>query len=55
MRRFWKRGPNEDHPLTEQERDQDRPATAFDERARVEQQFVGGDFDPDERGTGASD
>ena len=49
IRRFWNGGPGEDHPLTAEERAEDRPFTAFDERARLEQQFVGGDFDPDER------
>jgi hypothetical protein len=51
VRRFWKRGPDQDHPLSAREREEDRPATALDARARVEQNFVGGDFDPDERGT----
>ena len=49
IRRLWFGGPGEDHPLTAEERDEDRPFTASDERARLEQQFVGDDFDPDER------
>jgi hypothetical protein len=47
IRRFWRPGEGEDHPLTEQERDEDRPATAYDERARTAAEFVGDDFDPD--------
>ena len=49
IRRFWNRPPAEDHPLSEQERDEDRPATANDERARALQEFVSDDFDPDDR------
>jgi hypothetical protein len=41
MRRFWMGGAGEDHPLTAEERDEDRPFTAPDERARLEQEFVG--------------
>jgi hypothetical protein len=50
IRRFWRGDPGEDHPLTAEERDEDRSFTLSDERARLEQRFVGGDFDPDERG-----
>jgi hypothetical protein len=49
IRRFWEPQPDADHPRTEGERDEDRPATAHDERARTEEEFVGRDFDPDER------
>lgn len=45
---FWKPAPSEDHPLTAEERDEDRPASAYDERARGAERFAGGDFDPDE-------
>jgi hypothetical protein len=45
---FWKPAPGEDHPLTEEERDEDRPASVYDERARGADRFTGGDFDPDE-------
>jgi hypothetical protein len=48
VRRFWNSPPAEDHPLSEQERDEDRPATGSDERARALQEFVGDDFDPDD-------
>jgi len=54
IRRFWSAGRADDHPLTEQERDEDRPSTAYDERARVIDEFVGDDFDPDDRGTSSS-
>jgi hypothetical protein len=47
LRRFWLGGTGPDHALTAEEREQDRPATAEDERARIEEQVVGGDFDPD--------
>ncbi len=49
IRRFWSAGPGDDHPLTEQERAEDQPERAYDERARVAEEFVGNDFDPDER------
>lgn len=45
-------GPLPDHPLTEREREEPRPATAFDARARAEQEWVGDDFDPDEPRSG---
>jgi len=48
IRQFWRPGPGDDHPLTERERDEDRTATAYDERARTAEEFVGDDFDPDE-------
>jgi hypothetical protein len=50
IRRFWLPGPGPDHPLSEEERDEDRPARAYDERARAAEEFVGDDFDPDQRG-----
>jgi hypothetical protein len=55
LRRFWKRAPAADRPLTERERDEDRPATAYDERARTAQEFVGADLDPDEPRSGRTD
>ena len=51
IRRFWKPRARDDHPLTEQERDEDRSsATAYDERARAAEEFVSRDFDPDDPG-----
>jgi hypothetical protein len=47
IRQFWRPGRGPDHPLTEEERDEDRPASAYDERARTTEDFVGDDFDPD--------
>lgn len=47
IRRFWLPGRGDDHPLTEQERDQHRPETTYDELARTAEDFVGDDFDPD--------
>ena len=55
MRRFWKPRPADDHPLTEQERDEDRPRSGHDERARAAEDFVGDDFDPDEPRAGRLD
>ncbi len=48
IRSFWKPRLPVDHPLTEQERDEQRPPTAYDERARAEEEFIGDDLDPDE-------
>jgi hypothetical protein len=31
---FWRPRPADDHPLTAEERDEDTPAMAYDERAR---------------------
>jgi hypothetical protein len=45
---FWRPRPADDHPLTAEERDEDRPATSSDELARSATEFVGGDFDPDD-------
>jgi hypothetical protein len=50
IRRFWLPGPGDNHPLSDQERDEHRPATAYDERARVLEEFLADDFDPDGRG-----
>jgi hypothetical protein len=51
-RLFSERKPEPDHPLSEAER-HDRPAaTTFDERAKLEEEFVGDDFDPDEPRSG---
>jgi hypothetical protein len=55
IRRFLESRSDDDHPLTEQEREEARPVTTFEERARVEQEFVGDDFDPDEPSVGARD
>ncbi|MDP9337097.1 MAG: hypothetical protein M3Q30_27805 [Actinomycetota bacterium] len=55
IRSFWKPRPAEDHPLTEQERDEGPPPTAFDARARTGEEFVGDDFDPDEPRAGKLD
>jgi hypothetical protein len=44
--------PEPDHPLTEEEREEHLPVTAFDGRASVEQSYVGRDFDPDEPRSG---
>jgi hypothetical protein len=48
IRRFWASQPEPDHPLTEQERDDKPPGTAFDQRAELEDEFAGDDFDPDQ-------
>jgi hypothetical protein len=55
IRSFLKLRPADDHPLTEQERDDDRPHSAFDERARTVEEFIGDDFDPDEPRAGKLD
>jgi hypothetical protein len=47
IRRIFRPALGPDHPLSAQERDEDRPATSFDARARVEEELVGDDFDPD--------
>ena len=44
---FWRPRPADDHPLTAEERDEDRPATTYDELARTATEFVGSDVDPD--------
>jgi hypothetical protein len=44
--------PDPDHPLTEEEREEHLPVTAFDGRASVEQNYVRRDFDPDEPRSG---
>jgi hypothetical protein len=55
LRNFWRTAPAPDHPLTTQERREDRPATASDERARTEEEFIGADLDPDEPRSGRTD
>jgi hypothetical protein len=40
FRRFWGSAPSPDHPLSEQERDEDRVETAYDERADTIERFV---------------
>jgi hypothetical protein len=37
-----------DHPLTDRERAERQPATAYDERALTAEDLISGDFDPDE-------
>jgi hypothetical protein len=49
IRRLWASQPDPDHPLTKEEREETPPATLKDEWAHLEQEFVGDDFDPDER------
>ena len=44
--------PEPDHPLTEEEREEHLPVTAFDGRASIEQNYVRRDFDPDEPRSG---
>jgi hypothetical protein len=48
IRRFWGSGSTPDHPISEEERDEEPPATAYDARARVVDDYVGDDFDPDD-------
>ena len=55
IRSFWKPRPADDHPLTEQERDADRPHSAYDERARTAEEFVGDDLDSNEPRAGKLD
>ena len=55
IRSFWKPRPADDHPLTGQERDQERERFADDERARIAEGFVGNDLDPDEPRAGKLD
>jgi hypothetical protein len=55
IRRFWKPRPADDHPLTEQERADERPPIAYDERARTAEEFIGDDLDPDEPRAGKLD
>ena len=47
IRRFWSSASPPDHPLSAQERDEDRQSSAADENARVLEGLAGGDFDPD--------
>jgi hypothetical protein len=51
-RLFRPRFKEPDHPLSEEERHDKPAATTFDERARLEEEFVGDDFDPDEPRSG---
>ena len=52
IRHFW-RPAKLDHPLDEPEREEiERPQSAFDVRADLEQEFVGRDLDPDEPRSG---
>jgi hypothetical protein len=52
IRRLWSPERGLDHPLSATERDEDQPQTSFDERARVIDDYVGDDFDPDESARG---
>ena len=45
-------GSTPDHPLSESERHEHPPETAFEVRSRFEQGYVGEDFDPDEPRSG---
>ncbi len=47
IRRFWAPARDDDHPLSEEERHEDRSDTAYDERARTLERLVGGNVDPD--------
>jgi hypothetical protein len=48
IRRFWRPAPPPDHPLSAQERDDDRQSSAADENAPVLESFVRGHFDADD-------
>jgi hypothetical protein len=47
IRRFWARSPGPDHPLSEREREDQPPASAYDEVAHEAGEFLGGDPDAD--------
>jgi hypothetical protein len=51
IRRLWST-PEPDHPLSEEERHEHLPETTYDERASLEQDFVGRDIDPEEPRSG---
>jgi len=51
LRRFWSSPPVPDHPLSAEERDEDRWMSADDERARILEDLAGDDFDPDDGAT----
>jgi hypothetical protein len=51
FRRFSSSAPRPDHPLSAQERDEERWASADDEKARVLGSLAGCDFDPDDHPT----
>ena len=47
--RGWFRGrPDPDHPLSDEEREEDRIVTTSDESAGLIDEFTGPPFDPDE-------
>jgi hypothetical protein len=48
IRRFWGTAPPPDHPLSAQERDERRSASADDKEARALEVLVGGDFETDD-------
>jgi len=47
IRRFWRSAPPPDHPLSAQERDEERQSSAADEKARALESLTGTDFEPD--------
>src|SRR5262249_24004193 len=49
IRSFWAKAPEPDHALTESERDAQHPDSAYYGLARAADDFVGDDFDPDDR------
>jgi hypothetical protein len=51
IRRLWKTS-EPDHSLSEHERREHLPETAFDTRASLEQEYVTRDLDPDEPRSG---
>jgi hypothetical protein len=48
IRRFRSSAPPPNHPLSEHERDEDRWASADDEKARALESLAAADFDPDD-------
>jgi hypothetical protein len=55
LRRFWGPTPDPDHPLTAEERRDDQSTTVYEEGARIADEFVGPDLDPDEPRSGRTD
>ena len=51
IRSVFKR-PEPDHPLSEEERDEQQPETTFDAAADLERDFAGRDIDPEEPRSG---
>jgi hypothetical protein len=48
IRRLWSSPSPPDHPLDARERDEDRPSSGHDEKARALESLARGDFDPDD-------